>query len=108
MTEAYREGNQLRIILRGELDHCSAEILRVDIERYLRDEDIRHLLFDFTHVTFMDSSGIGMIIGRYKTMMRRKGRVSACALGEETARLFRLAGLHRIIEIRQEMKTDEK
>lgn len=108
MMEACREGERLRICLKGELDHCSAETLRMDIERLLCDEGIRHLLFDFSKVTFMDSSGIGMIIGRYKTMTRRKGRVSACALREETRRLFQMAGLHRIIEIEQEMETSEK
>ena len=108
MMEAFREGERLRVCLIGELDHCSAEVLRKDIEQYLCDEGIRHLLFDFSRVTFMDSSGVGMIIGRYKTMMRRKGRVSAYALGEETGKLFRMAGLHRIIAVEQEMETGEK
>ena len=108
MMEAYKEGNRLKICLSGELDHCAAEGLRNDIEQQLRDENIRHLLFDFSQVSFMDSSGIGMIIGRYKTMMRRKGIVTACSLREETERLFRMAGLHRIIAIEEENKVDEE
>ena len=108
MMMAQKEGNRLKVCLSGELDHCAAEGMRNSIERMLQDKSIRHLLFDFSQVTFMDSSGIGMIIGRYKTMMRRKGSVSACALREETERLFRMAGLHRIIAIEQENETDEK
>ena len=47
----------------------------------------------------MDSSGIGMIIGRYKTMIARGGGVSASGLRPPVDRLFHLAGLHRIIAI---------
>lgn len=108
MVKSCREGDRLRVCLCGEIDHYAAEVLRADIEGLLLDERIKHLLFDFSRVTFMDSSGIGMIIGRYKTMMNRKGTVSACALCKETERLFRMAGLHRIIMIEQETGADEK
>ena len=47
----------------------------------------------------MDSSGVAMIIGRYKTMAARGGRVTACGLMPPVDRLFRLAGLHRIIAV---------
>ena len=47
----------------------------------------------------MDSSGVGMIIGRYKTMHARGGSVAACGLQPPIDRLFHLAGLHRIIAI---------
>ena len=47
----------------------------------------------------MDSSGVGMIIGRYKTMKARGGSVHACGLHPPVDRLFHLAGLHRIIAI---------
>lgn len=108
MVESCKEGDRLKIRLRGDVDHCAAEMLRKDIEELLLDESIGHLLLDFSHVTFMDSSGIGMIIGRYKTMMQRKGTVGACGLCAETERLFRMAGLHRIIAIEQESRTDGK
>ena len=47
----------------------------------------------------MDSSGVGMIIGRYKTMKARGGSVHACGLHPPVDKLFHLAGLHRIISI---------
>ena len=67
------------------------------MEDLLQNQAVRHLILDFSSVSFMDSSGIGMIIGRYKTMKARGGRVSAVGLHPPVDRLFRMAGLHRII-----------
>jgi len=90
-------GASLTVYLHGEIDHCSAERLRKEIENHLRDQSIEQLMLDFSHVTFMDSSGIGMLIGRYKTMAERGGSVSARGMQPSVSRLFRMAGLHRII-----------
>ena len=99
MLKAKMDGNTLFVSLEGELDHCAVEGLRSELEQRLLDKRIAHLHFDFGNVTFMDSSGVGFIIGRYKTMTARGGRVSAGNLHSPVDRLFRLGGLHRIIEI---------
>lgn len=87
----------LIVYLNGEIDHCNAGKMRKDIEEKLQDHTIRKLILDFSHVSFMDSSGIGMLIGRYKTMSERGGSVSAREMQPSVCRLFRMAGLHRII-----------
>lgn len=92
-----RHGEQLIVYLNGEIDHCCAEGMRKEIEKHLLDSSIRVLIMDFSHVSFMDSSGIGMLIGRYKTMAERDGRVVARSMLPAVSRLFRMAGLHRII-----------
>lgn len=97
-----RQGDTLTVYLSGEIDHCQAERLREEIEERLRDASVRCLRLDFSRVSFMDSSGIGMIIGRYKTMAARGGRVTACALKPPVDRLFRMGGLHKIIAIEEE------
>ena len=91
-----RDKDRLRVFLAGEIDHCAAEGMRARIEQQLTDLSIRELWLDFSQVTFMDSSGIGMVIGRYKTMAARGGTVVACGLHPPVDRLFRMAGLHRI------------
>ena len=96
MLESRRTGDRLCVHLRGELDHCAADAMRGELEAMLRDPGIRQLWLDFTDVSFMDSSGVGMI-GRYKTMKSRGGSVCACGLNPQMNRLFHLAGLHRII-----------
>ena len=92
-----RTGDQLIVYLSGEIDHCCAEKLRREIETCLQDRSIRRLMMDFSRVSFMDSSGIGMLIGRYKTMADRGGLVFARGMQPSVSRLFRMAGLHRII-----------
>lgn len=102
-----KSGESLIVYLTGEIDHCCAERLRKEIEIHLRDSSIQKLLLDFSHVTFMDSSGIGMLIGRYKTMAQRGGSVSARGMQPSVGRLFRMAGLHRIIA-EQKPESEEK
>ena len=95
MTERNRD--QLTVYLQGEIDHCCAGRLRKEIEKNLEEKEIKRLMLDFSHVSFMDSSGIGMLIGRYKTMADRGGRVFARGMQPTVRRLFHMAGLHRII-----------
>lgn len=97
IVRAKKNGDTLTVAMQGEIDHCTSNAIRVRIEDLLKAEDIRCLRFDFSGVSFMDSSGIGMIIGRYKTMAAKKGRVSAFGLSDSVNRLFRMSGLHRII-----------
>ena len=99
MLESRRTGDRLCVHLSGEIDHCVAASLRGEIESLLRDPTVKSLWLDFSDVTFMDSSGVGMIIGRYKTMKARGGSVHAFGLHPPVDRLFHLAGLHRIIAI---------
>ena len=75
MQIKYYEKDKLLVLkIREEIDECSVKIIRrkadYEIEKYMP----REVIFDFDNVTFMDSSGIGMVIGRYKQaqMLRRK------------------------------------
>ena len=101
MLKAHREGGRLCVALSGEIDHCAAEGLRQELEALLADRTIGELALDFSKVSFMDSSGVGMIIGRYKTMAARGGRVIARGLHPPMDRLFHMAGLHRIIAVEE-------
>lgn len=107
MIKSKKNGERLTVYLSGEIDHCSADRLRGEIEALLCDARIRRLTLDFSHVSFMDSSGVGMIIGRYKTMHERGGTVTACGLGPATEKLFHMAGLHRIIAQEDAGKQEE-
>lgn len=99
MLSAKREGERLTVYLSGEIDHCAAAEWRRQIEASIAEEKPSELCLDFSNVSFMDSSGVGMIIGRYKTMKALGGRVTACRMTPSVDRLFHLAGLHRIIDI---------
>ena len=106
MLQSKRRQDALIVSLEGEIDDCCAQQLRQELEELLCDPAIRHLILDFSAVSFMDSSGIGMIIGRYRTMKARGGRVSAVGLHPPVDRLFHMAGLHRIIGLEPEERQD--
>ncbi|MBQ2833359.1 MAG: anti-sigma factor antagonist [Clostridia bacterium] len=89
----------LTVFLDGEIDHHSAQGLRTQIENLLSNRQLQTLILDFADVEFMDSSGVGMIIGRYKTMAARGGILLARGLSPAMDKLFHMAGLHRIISI---------
>ena len=91
-----RNGN-LVVKIRGEIDHHFAEKMRNTIEANFAKSNAKNIVFDFAHVGFMDSSGIGMIIGRYKELKKSGGRVFAINIGPEVGRIFDVSGLRKII-----------
>ena len=88
----------------GEIDHFQAESLRNSIDAMVLKTNARILVFDMTDIRLMDSSGIGMLIGRYKFMSRRGGKVRVCGMDAQVERIFRMSGLNQIIS-NEERKT---
>ena len=93
MLQSIRDGDRLIVRLRGELDHFCAQSVRRELDALLRDESIRCLILDFSTLTFMDSSGIGLILGR-----QRCARVLGTTLRLQHApaqlqKVLRLAGI---------------
>jgi len=81
----------------AEIDHHTAERMRVQIDAAFEKSSCRHIVLDFTDVNFMDSSGIGMIIGRYKNAEKRGGKMALAGMSKEMTRLFTISGLAKII-----------
>ena len=93
-----RVGDCLIFYLAEELDHHAASRFREISDVLIEKEQVRNLIFDFTGVGFMDSSGIGMLMGRYKKVMFLGGRAAVTGVGEVVDRIFLLSGLYKIIE----------
>lgn len=92
-------GQKLVVYMTGELDHHSAEEVRVKVDDRLERGNINYLIMDFSGVTFMDSSGIGAVIGRYKRVSAKGGKVSISNVNEPIKRVFELSGLFKIINL---------
>ena len=92
-------GTILKIKLRGEIDHHSAVAVRVAIDDMIRSKRPAELLIDMSAVDFMDSSGLGLIMGRYNTMKEIGGRVVVTDPSPATEKIMNLAGLERIVKI---------
>lgn len=95
----FEVANQCLIIrITEDLDHHRVMELREEADTLIDRESIRNVVFDFDGVTFMDSSGIGMIMGRYKRVIFTGGKVGVAGVGSGVDRIFRLSGLYKIIE----------
>ena len=81
----------------GEIDHHSARWLRMDIDTAISDKSPKKLYLDFSGVSFMDSSGVGLVMGRYKNMREWGGSVSLINTPEYIEKVMSLAGMDRLL-----------
>ena len=91
-------GQTLVVLPIGDLDHHSVSDLREQIDKEVSEKKVKNILFDFSEVEFMDSSGIGLIIGRYKLMNSLAGLTGICNMKEELRRIFDVSGLKKIVQ----------
>ena len=92
------QGKVLVISPMPEIDAHSAERLRSAVDAAFEKSPCTHMVFDFSKVSFMDSSGIGMLIGRYKLAEKRGGSITIASMSEEMARIYAISGLAKIIK----------
>ena len=92
----------LTIRLPKELDHPVTDELRRESDFLMQQTYIRRIVFDFADTEFMDSSGIGLIMGRYKALGMIRGCISAVHVNDHIRRLLRLSGVHRYLKIEEE------
>ncbi len=89
---------QLIVPMPKEVDHHIAKTISREIDFLIIDSwHVRKLIFDFAETDFMDSSGIGVLIGRKKTMDMHRGEICARNLGERAQKIFDKSGLAQII-----------
>lgn len=91
-------GKCLVIRLDQELDHHIALNVREKADKLIDRGNVKNIIFDFEKSGFMDSSGIGVIMGRYKKVIFTGGKVSVTNVNTVIDRIFRLTGLYKIIE----------
>ena len=92
-----RDGEMLTVLLMGELDHHSAAPLRVELDGLLADPSIRRLVLDLSGVTFMDSSGLGVVLGRYKLIKERGGSMGVTGANNPVGRILKMAGVYTLL-----------
>ncbi|BED91532.1 MAG: anti-sigma factor antagonist [Candidatus Improbicoccus pseudotrichonymphae] len=87
------DGIDLVAMLSGDIDHHSTQ----EIKTYIDDEIIKRnpscLVIDFKNVRFMDSSGIGLVLGRYKKLGYKNSRIRIINIPERLYRIFKISGL---------------
>lgn len=91
--------NCLMVKLPTEVDHHRASYICERADKYLLEENVNHVVFDFEDTRFMDSSGIGIIMGRYKKIACFGGKVYAIHADRQIQRILTISGLTKIVEV---------
>lgn len=101
-SEYVKEDKLLILKITEELDHHTVEKIRrkadYEIERYIP----RKVIFDFNQVSFMDSAGIGLILGRYKNISILGGKLELRSVSEQVIKILDMSGVSKLIEINKE------
>ncbi len=95
------ENETLNCRLCGEIDHHTTLPIRLDIDDRIENCRPKTVILDFSDVTFMDSSGIGLVMGRYKLLSEFGGELEVTGLSNNSYKVMRLAGLDRIANIKK-------
>ncbi|MBQ8345190.1 MAG: STAS domain-containing protein [Clostridia bacterium] len=97
--ETRLSGQVLELALRGEIDHHNAVRVRGDMDEQIRRHCPRETVLDLSEIDFMDSSGLGLIMGRYALMQQMGGTLSLKNPNERIVKILELAGFGRVISI---------
>lgn len=98
-SKFYEDKKMLVFKITDEIDDCSVQKIRrradYEIERHMP----RKVVFDFDSVTFMDSSGIGLLIGRYKFTNMLGGKLEVANLTQNVKKIFEMSGILKLIPV---------
>lgn len=86
------------VCLEGDLDEKSAKETRDYLDEALSKYLPTRMILDFEKVDFMDSTGIGVLLGRYKKLKARDAELCVCHLNQQIDKVFRVSGLYQIIK----------
>ena len=101
-------GVDLRIKLRGEIDHHSAVAVRSAIDDMIRAKRPCKLIIDMSAIELMDSSGLGLIMGRYALMKEIGGQTVVLDPSPRVEKIMALAGLERIVKVENTRQMSER
>lgn len=91
-------GRCLIVRVNGELDHYRADEIKKETDYYLYRGNIKYIIFDMEKVDFCDSSGIGLVMGRYKKVSLVKGTVALVQVSVMAERIFKAAGVYGVVD----------
>ncbi len=93
------EKSTLIVRLIGELDHHTSDMVRGKIDTELMKGIANNLLFNLEQLSFMDSSGLGVLLGRYKKVRQLEGKMSICCVQPNVYKIFELSGMFKILTV---------
>ena len=94
-----KKGNALRVMVQGDFDMKICAQLKNDIDNVLEREMIHQVVFDLTFVPFIDSSGLGVILGRYRKLAPVGGKVTLVGANKQVYRILELSGFTKVMPV---------
>ncbi len=94
-----QSGEVITACLDGEIDHHTAADIRAKIDEAVEEKHPTMLVLDFKNVSFMDSSGIGLVMGRYKVISAEGGELAIINTSPQIGKVMKLAGMERLAKI---------
>lgn len=102
--KAYFSDDNLVVKLEGEIDHHSAAEIREDIDKMIGENRPKNMIMELSGIDFMDSSGLGLVLGRYRRLCEIGSKMLIKNPGARTERILCMAGVDKLIKI---IKTEE-
>ena len=91
---------RLTVYLSGEIDHHNAAVLRLEADEAIQSSSASNIRLDFADVTFMDSSGIGFVLGRYRIAESYGANIEVVNLSVRLYTMMKLAGLEKLVTLK--------
>ncbi len=91
---------RVTISVSGEIDHHNAAVLRLEADEVIQSRLAPNVRLDFNDVTFMDSSGIGFVLGRYRIVDSYGGNIEVVNLSGRLYSMMKLAGLEKLVSLK--------
>ncbi len=92
-----KKGTTLVIKILEDMDHHSAQYLRQKLDNEIVKATVKNIIFDFSGVSFMDSSGIGVVVGRYNNIKKLNGKAAIVNANPKIMQIFEMSGVLKII-----------
>ncbi len=94
------------VLLKGEIDHHSAPDMREAIDDAIITNDAaKHIILDFSAVSFMDSSGVGLVMGRYRLAVKKRKTMELTGLSQRNYKIIKMSGIEKLMNVK---RNDEK
>ena len=95
--EHFKKSSELHVKLCGELDEHSAVYFREEMDKVFASGIFKQIIIDLSELEFMDSTGIGVLIGRYKKMKDRHIPMYICNPSSHAEKIFKMTGLYELM-----------
>ena len=108
VTEIKNDNGTAVALLKGEIDHHNAKSLRAELDHYIVPVPPERFAIDFGGITFMDSSGIGLVMGRYRVLQKRHAQIDIINVSPQIRKVMQLSGIGKLARIEPAGGEDKK